>query len=226
MRLRRKKVNHLLVVEQKSSNHWPRTLWMAPWGLRKTKWEIISLTFWFLDSVSKLPIAILFWELSKCSLLECEEAYLHFCQFGNVISWINFWYDSLKMTYNIRLSFSREKWCTIFCFHRGFCFQVWMKKTWQGVKKKVVELLCHVQFFAAPWTVAHQAPPSSTISWSLLKFILSLWCYLTISSSAILFSFCLQSFPASGSSPMNQLFSSGDQSIGASASASVLPMNI
>ena len=57
---------------------------------------------------------------------------------------------------------------------------------------------------------------------------LSHWCYLTISSSATPFSFCLQSFPASGSFLMSQLFASGGQSIGASASASasVLPMNI
>ena len=54
---------------------------------------------------------------------------------------------------------------------------------------------------------------------------LSLWGYLTISSSATLFSW-LQSFPASGSFPMSWLFTSGDQSIGASASASVLPVNI
>ena len=47
-----------------------------------------------------------------------------------------------------------------------------------------------------------------------------------ISSSATLFSFCLQSFPASGSIPMSWIFASGAQSIGASASASVLPMNI
>ena len=46
-----------------------------------------------------------------------------------------------------------------------------------------------------------------------------------ISSSVISFSSCLQSFPASESFPMSQLFSSGGQSIGASASASVLPMN-
>ena len=55
---------------------------------------------------------------------------------------------------------------------------------------------------------------------------LSWWCYLTISSSATFFSFCFQSFPASGSFPMSQLFTSGGQSIGTSASASVLPMNI
>ena len=51
------------------------------------------------------------------------------------------------------------------------------------------------------------------------------WCHPTISSSVIPFS-CLQSFPASGSFPMSQFFTSGGQSIGTSASASVLPMNI
>ena len=50
------------------------------------------------------------------------------------------------------------------------------------------------------------------------------WCHSTI-SSVVLFSSCPQSFPASGSFPVSQLFASG-QSIGASASASVLPMNI
>ena len=55
---------------------------------------------------------------------------------------------------------------------------------------------------------------------------LSQWCHPTISSSVIPFSSCLQSFPVSGSFPMSWLFPSGRQSIGASASASVLPMNI
>ena len=55
---------------------------------------------------------------------------------------------------------------------------------------------------------------------------LSRWCHPTISASVIPFSSCLQSFPASGSFPMNQLFISGSQSIGVSVSASVLPMNI
>jgi len=55
---------------------------------------------------------------------------------------------------------------------------------------------------------------------------LSRWCHPTISSSVIPFSSCLQSFPASGSFQMSQFFISGGQSIGVSASASVLPMNI
>ena len=52
------------------------------------------------------------------------------------------------------------------------------------------------------------------------------WCHPTISDSVIPFSSCLQSFPASGSFQMSQFFASGGQSIGVSASASVLPMNI
>ena len=52
------------------------------------------------------------------------------------------------------------------------------------------------------------------------------WCHPTISSSVVPFSSCLQSFPASGSFQMSQLFASGGQSIGISASTSVLPMNI
>ena len=54
----------------------------------------------------------------------------------------------------------------------------------------------------------------------------SQWCHPTISSSVIPFSSCLQSFPASGSFQMSQFFTSGGQSIGVSASASVLPVNI
>ena len=55
---------------------------------------------------------------------------------------------------------------------------------------------------------------------------LSQWRYLTISSSAALFSSCPQSLPASGSFPMSQLFTSGGQSIGVLVSTSVLPRNI
>ena len=55
---------------------------------------------------------------------------------------------------------------------------------------------------------------------------LSWWCYLTISSSVVLFSSCLQSFPTPRSFPMSWLFASDDQSIAYSTSASVLPMNI
>ena len=55
---------------------------------------------------------------------------------------------------------------------------------------------------------------------------LSRWCYPTISPSVAPFSSCPQSFPASGSFPVSQFFTSGSQSTGASVSASVLPVNI
>ena len=54
----------------------------------------------------------------------------------------------------------------------------------------------------------------------------SQWCYPTISSSVVPFSSCFQYFPASGSFPLSQFFALGDQIIGVSALASVLPMNI
>ena len=68
-------------------------------------------------------------------------------------------------------------------------------------------------------------PPSTPEVYSN-SFPLSQWCHPTISSSVVPFSSCLQSCPASRSFPVSQLFSSGGQSIGVSASTSVLPMNI
>ena len=71
-----------------------------------------------------------------------------------------------------------------------------------------------------PWTTACKASLSITNSCPS-----SWWCHPIISSSVVSFSSCLQSFPASGSFPNSQFFASGDQNIGVSASASVLPMN-
>ena len=68
--------------------------------------------------------------------------------------------------------------------------------------------------------------PSPTPGACSNSYPLSRWCHPTISSSLALFSSCLQSFPASGSFPVSQFFTSGGQNIGASASVSVLPMNI
>ena len=78
---------------------------------------------------------------------------------------------------------------------------------------------------ATPWTAACQASLSFTVSQSLLK-LMSVESVMppNISSSVVPFSFCLQSFPASGSFLKNWLFASGSQSIGAS-SASVLLMS-
>ena len=89
-----------------------------------------------------------------------------------------------------------------------------------------VQSLSHVWLFATPWSQHARHPwPSPTPGVYSNSCPSSRWCHPTISSSAVPISSCLQSFPASGSFPMSQFFTSGGQSIGASASASVLPMN-
>ena len=92
-----------------------------------------------------------------------------------------------------------------------------------------VQSLSHVQLFVTPWTTSHPASLSITNSRSPPKRM-SIESVMpsnhpTISSSVVPVSSCPQSLPASGSFPMSQLFASGSQIIGVSASTSVLPMN-
>ena len=79
-----------------------------------------------------------------------------------------------------------------------------------------------------PHGMQHTRPPCSSPTRGVdsNSCPLSWWCHTAISASVIPFSFLLQSFPASGSFQMSQIFTSGGQSIGVSASASVLPVNI
>ena len=86
-----------------------------------------------------------------------------------------------------------------------------------------VQPLSRVRLFATPWTAACQASCPGAYSNSCP---LSWWCHPTISSSVVPFSSCLQSFPASEFFPVIQFFTSCGQSVEASASSSVLPMNI
>ena len=92
----------------------------------------------------------------------------------------------------------------------------------------VVQSFSRVQLFVTPWIAACQAFLTFTISRNLLSplCLLSWWCYPSISSSVTCLSSCPQSFPASESFPVSQLFTSGGQSTGASVSASVLLMSI
>ena len=106
-----------------------------------------------------------------------------------------------------------------------FCFYI------HSFSQSVSSVLSRVRLFETPQTAARQASLSITNSWNLLK-LMSIelempykHLILCISSSVIPFSSLLQSFPASGSFPMSQFFTSGGQSIGVSASASVLPKN-
>ena len=95
--------------------------------------------------------------------------------------------------------------------------------SWRLQIRRIPQLLlfsCRVtSHFATSWTTAHQVSLSFTVSWSLLRFM---FVELVIISNHLI----LSSFPASGSSLLSQLFASGGQNIGASASASVLPMSI
>ena len=91
-----------------------------------------------------------------------------------------------------------------------------------------IQSLSHVWLFATPRTAACQASlelASSTPRVYANSCPLSQWCHPTVSSSVITFSSSLQSFPESGSFQMSQLFASCGQSIGVSASTSVLPIN-
>ena len=103
----------------------------------------------------------------------------------------------------------------------------------QKLKRKL-ETLYSVQFSRSvmsdslrPYEPQHARPscPSPTPGVYPNPCPLCRWCHPTISSSVVPFSSCPQSFPASGSFPISQLFASGGQSIGVSASASVRPMN-
>ena len=90
----------------------------------------------------------------------------------------------------------------------------------------VIQSLSHVQLFATPWTAAHQTSLSFTIYQSLLQFMLIELMMPSNHPTVTPFFSCYQSFPASGSFPVSKLSLSGGQSIGTSASASVLAMNI
>ena len=100
-----------------------------------------------------------------------------------------------------------------------------MYKSHLHIYTSSVQSLSHVWLFASPWTAARQASLSITNSQSSNSHPSSRWCHPVISSSVVPFSSCPQSFPASGSFPMSQLFTSGGQNIGVSASTLVLPMN-
>ena len=99
----------------------------------------------------------------------------------------------------------------------------WIKSYFQFSS---VQSLSRLQLFATPWNAARQASLSITNSRSSPRLMsIELVMQSNISSSVVPFSSCPQSFPASGSFQMSQLFASSGQSIGISASTSVLPVN-
>ena len=98
-------------------------------------------------------------------------------------------------------------------------------KYFSSLVSQSVQSLSHVRLFA-PHGLQHIRPPCPSPTPGAYSSMCpsSRWCHSTILSSVILFSSCLQPLLSSGSFQMSQFFASGGQSIGASASAAVLPM--
>ena len=122
--------------------------------------------------------------------------------------------STLVETYSFQYSLYLPQPICVF-FTRVFLWTVYSSLLNRYFHVVAVQLLSHVPLFPAPWTAAHQASLSFTISQSLLKLISTESVIpSTISSSVILFSSCLLSFPESGNSfPMDWLFASFGQSI-------------
>ena len=141
-----------------------------------------------------------------------------------------FQYQSLLSYFLFLCHFIKSKFyyvtCLINTFQKLFLFFKMKHKSWS--------LTASVQFSRSvvsdslqPREPQHARPPcpSPTPGVHPNPCPLSQWFHPTISFSVVPFSSCSQSFPATGSSPVSQLFESGGQSIGVSASTSVLPMN-
>ena len=141
------------------------------------------------------------------------------------------------MTYGYRL-YRSEKQLSLVCMEteegQEKLLEFWLRSIfWTRGRFSSVQSLSCVWLFATPWTAACQASPQHARppcpSPSPIDHPnpcpLSQWCHPTISSSVVPFSSCPQSFPASGSFQMSQPLASGGQSIGVSASTSVLPKN-
>ena len=149
-------------------------------------------------------------------------------EYSGLISFRSAWFElAVQGTLNNLLQHHSSKafilWhSTFFMIHLSYPFITNGK-----IFNQFSSVLSCILLFTTPWTTTHQAFLSMANYRSLIKLCpLSQWCHLTISSSVVPISSRLQSFPASGSFPVSQLFTSGGQSIGVSASASVLSMNI
>ena len=124
----------------------------------------------------------------------------------------------------------RHNWHTSLCRFKSFSAMVWftyiVKWLPQSVQISSVAQSCLTLCYPMDCST-----PGLPVYHQLLEFTQTYvrwvgWCHPTISSFVVPFSFRLWSFPASGSFPMSQLFTSGGQSIGVSALTTVLPVNI
>ena len=135
-------------------------------------------------------------------------------------SYYNNYWERIRQisSWLLRIFYLSFKFC-----HFGFVYPeaVIIEALEFRVVRQSVQLLSCVPLFGTRLPCPSPTPEACSISCPLSR-----WCHPTVSSSVVPFSHCFQSFPASESFLMSQFFPSGGQSTGASASASVLPVNI
>ena len=116
---------------------------------------------------------------------------------------------------------SLSEFSTVYCAVKTSVITIYIIHQFSSVAQSCPTLCDSMDCSTPGFPVHHQLPELAETHVHLNR-----WCHPTISSSIILFSSYLQSFPASLSFPMSQFFAQGGQNIGVSASTSVLPMNI
>ena len=175
-------------------------------GVRKCAWRPGHT---FLSSVRPAPWWV---PLTLCFLSSASSQGSGSCSSFRVLSWTLSWFTYIRWLFNVY----------IFLYHSFILlWNNFVSISFQFSRSVMSNSL-------RPHGLWHTRPPCP--SWTPRvcsnSCPLNQWCHPAISSSVVPFSSCPQSFPASGSFQMSQLFASGDQSIGVSASASVLPMSI
>ena len=161
-------------------------------------------------SVTKVKVKALVTQScpTLCNSMDCNPpgSSVHGILQARILAWV--------VIYFSRGSSQPRDWTWVSCIAR------WLFSIWVSSVTKLCPALCNPMDGNMPGFCPSLSPGVCSNLCPLSQRY-----YLTTSSSAALFSFCLRSFPASGSFPMSQLFASGGQSIGTSASASVLPIN-
>ena len=170
----------------------------------------------------KITVDIYLFPVSICCNIEPGKWKLSLAHFDakNSVSVHWCWIKSQRQSFGQ----SRKEYHYIFARQRELCFSELCTHPGDFQFSSVAQLCLILR----PHGLQHARPPypSPTPRADPNSCPLSWWCHPTISSSVVPCSSCLQSFPASESFQMSQLFAIGGQGIGVSASASVIPMNI